>query len=161
MIREVCKQAGLGFLTGQAFAGLVSLYHAYRHGPLGERTSDFVREFQRKSVSLGIQMASWSALSGSLEPFLKRVIESEFQRSVVSGATTSAVLAARKGVGQIVKWAAIGAAQSFSMSALTDAMAEIGVKEGERIRETFFADRNEFVIQPPLTALGKAYKGGL
>jgi hypothetical protein len=103
-------------------------------------------------------MASWSMLSGALDPILKRSIESEFHRSIASGAMTSAILAVRNGLPQVFKGAALGAVQSFAMGLLASSVEGDVPHDAVLAQEEFLADRNEFVIQPPITAFRRAFK---
>lgn len=155
------QKAGTGFISGQGIAAAVSLYHAVFKAPSGKELSDFYHEFKQNSKNDGVTMAVWSVLNALIEPVIQEKVKSKVLQSIISGATSSAIMSIRNGSVDMAKQAVSGAAQSLALSMLGTgfeiALKPLDLKMMKNFDDHFFKDRSEAVLRSPTESISSVF----
>jgi hypothetical protein len=141
ILKDCCKEAGTGFLSGQGLAAISAFVHAMRYAPAGGRTSDFVQRFRRNSAGNGIEMASWGMLNAIFQPLLQHSISDERARRAVSGGIVGSLMAVRNGKGHMIKSGMSGLVSAIVMDYVANCVGFLLQPfDSETLQPDFFSE---------------------
>ncbi|KAH0794922.1 hypothetical protein GPJ56_001199 [Histomonas meleagridis] len=158
---EFFHSVGNGFIVGQGLTAASSAYHSLMNNPPGKKLQGFISDLGYNSFNNGIEMAKWSIVSSTIEPYIAPHIQTPWLRSVVSGAATGALMEVRNGLNGIATGAFSGAMQSVTMSIFNNVvgfvLSPINNMRMSRARNKFNEKRNKAIFSEPIDVISKAF----
>lgn len=149
--------AGNGFLIGHGFAVFGSAFHALNNAPHGQKINDFLTRLPSSAFLSSVQMASWSIVSSTVEPFITPYIKEGWAQNLAIGAATGALIECRCGISGMISGAYSGAMQSITMSLFNHTVGltlkPIREYSINKKKKEFYKKRSDEVFVDPFQAL--------
>lgn len=153
--------AGNGFLIGHGFALFGCAFHSLNNAPHGHKVQDFLTRLPSSAFANSVQMASWSIVSSTVEPFITPHVKEGWAQNLAIGAATGALLECRCGISGMLTGAYSGAMQSITMSLFNHAVGSV-IKpvrsyQINRQKNDFLKKRSNEVFVDPFQAMITAF----